>query len=375
MKFYKVGGAVRDHLMGLKHKQSDIDWVVVGATEEELINLGFTKINADFPVFLHPKTKEEYALARKEHKAGRGYKGFKTDFSRNITLEDDLYRRDLTINAIAEDEDGKGYIDPYGGIDDINNKILRHVSKYFKDDPLRLIRLARFYSNFKPLGFEVADETFTLLKEIIDSEELAIIPRERILLEIKKLDAKTNRYEFFSFIHSLGALSQILPSFTKLLNDQTDNLRHIDEMSDQDLPTDFLLISLIPIRKESFDSDKFKEFLEALKIDLPVSNKFKLAGQTLCSLAQACYEEISMQQLIKLFDQYSKSGRNQIYEAAFILIKQSNLGDRMITKRIEFLGKLLTEAEKEFNKVDKSNLTPKEIISLKSQIAENLLDK
>ena len=146
-------------------------------------------------------------------------------------------------------------------------------------------------------------------------------------------------------------------------------------MSDQDLPTDFLLISLIPIRKQSFDSDKFKECLEALKIDLPVSNKFKIVGQTLCSLAQACYEEISMQQMIKLFDQYSKSGRSEIFEAAFILIKQSNFGDRVITKRIEFLDKLLTEMEKEFNKVDKSNLTPKEIISLKSQIAENLLDK
>ena len=163
MQIYKVGGAVRDRL--LQRPVTEVDWVVVGATAEEMLEQGFKPVGADFPVFLHPHSGEEYALARTERKSGRGYGGFTFFASPDVSLEEDLIRRDLTVNAIAEDEHGV-LVDPYGGQRDLERRILRHVSPAFAEDPLRVLRVARFAARYAPLGFTVAEETLALMREI-----------------------------------------------------------------------------------------------------------------------------------------------------------------------------------------------------------------
>ena len=164
MKIFKVGGAVRDTLLGYPHVETD--WVVVGATQSDLLDQGFAQVGKDFPVFLHPKTKEEYALARTERKSGRGYHGFEIHAHPSVTLEEDLERRDLTINAMAMDDDGR-IIDPYGGQADLERRLLRHVSPHFVEDPLRILRVARFAARYRHLGFNVAPETLSLMKDIV----------------------------------------------------------------------------------------------------------------------------------------------------------------------------------------------------------------
>ncbi len=170
MQIYLVGGAVRDQLLGLAVK--DRDWLIVGATPEQLLAQGYQQVGNDFPVFLHPKTKEEYALARTERKNGNGYNGFICDFTPDVTLEQDLIRRDLTINAIAQDLDGN-YHDFYGGIADLKHRQLRHVSPAFAEDPLRVLRVARFAARFHSLGFRIAPETVKLMREMTACGELA----------------------------------------------------------------------------------------------------------------------------------------------------------------------------------------------------------
>lgn len=192
IKIYLVGGAVRDKLLGLPVK--DRDYVVVGATPEALLAQGYQQVGRDFPVFLHPKTKEEYALARTERKTGQGYQGFACDFNPNITLEEDLIRRDLTINAIAEAEDGT-LIDPYGGCADLENRVLRHVSEAFSEDPLRVLRLFRFKAKLP--NFEIAHETWQLVRKIYQSGEMATLTKERIWLELEK--ALLTEFPFFFF--------------------------------------------------------------------------------------------------------------------------------------------------------------------------------
>ena len=166
MNIFLVGGAVRDKLLGKRTK--DNDWVVVGASPAELLQQGFQQVGRDFPVFLHPKTKEEYALARTERKTGSGYSGFTCYAGPDVTLEDDLRRRDLTINAMAEAPDGQ-LIDPYGGQHDLQNRLLRHVSNAFSEDPLRVLRVARFYARYGSDGFRIADETIALMRAIATS--------------------------------------------------------------------------------------------------------------------------------------------------------------------------------------------------------------
>ena len=166
MQVYLVGGAVRDHLLG--HPYHEKDYVVVGATPEQLLSEGYQRVGKDFPVFLHPKTKEEYALARTERKSGIGYHGFQFFTDTTVKLEEDLIRRDLTINAMAMDETGQVY-DPYGGQKDLDQKILRHVSDAFTEDPLRVLRVARFAARYASYGFEIAEETLQLMKRIANS--------------------------------------------------------------------------------------------------------------------------------------------------------------------------------------------------------------
>jgi len=207
-KTYLVGGAVRDALLGLQ--AAERDWVVVGSTADEMLDKGFKQVGASFPVFLHPKNGEEYALARTEKKQGHGYHGFKVDFHAGVTLEEDLQRRDLTINAIAQDEDGK-LVDPFGGRQDIEKKVLRHVSEAFVEDPLRVLRVARFAARFAHLGFRVHESTLTLMREITQSGELQHLAPERTWREIERAMKTGRPSTFVSVLRECGALEELLP--------------------------------------------------------------------------------------------------------------------------------------------------------------------
>lgn len=213
MKIYLVGGAVRDQLLNLQVK--DRDWVVVGATPETLLQQGYQQVGKDFPVFLHPDTHEEYALARTERKSGSGYTGFTCYAAPDVTLEDDLQRRDLTINAIAYSAKGE-YIDPYHGIDDIHAKLLRHVSNAFSEDPLRVLRVARFAARFAPLGFTIAPETMSLMQEMTNSGELNALTAERVWKETEKALHSQAPQVYFEILHQCGALKILFPEINAL---------------------------------------------------------------------------------------------------------------------------------------------------------------
>jgi len=213
MKTYKVGGAVRDKLLGLPVK--DCDWVVVGATPEAMRAEGYQQVGRDFPVFLHPVSKEEYALARTERKTGVGYTGFTVHAAPDVTLEQDLERRDLTINAIAQAEDGS-LIDPFQGQRDIAQKILRHVSPAFVEDPLRVLRVARFAARFHHLGFRVAEETQALMREIVAAGELDALVPERVWREFALALDTSSPQIFIATLKHCHALAVILPEVDKL---------------------------------------------------------------------------------------------------------------------------------------------------------------
>jgi tRNA nucleotidyltransferase (CCA-adding enzyme) len=213
MEIYLVGGAVRDRLLGLPVK--DRDHVVVGATPEEMEAQGYKPVGADFPVFLHPRTKEEYALARTERKSGRGYKGFQVYAAPDVTLEDDLARRDLTINAMAEDADGN-IVDPFNGQDDIQNGFLRHVSPAFDEDPVRVLRVARFAARFKQYGFSVAHGTHALMKKMVANGEVDHLVAERVWAETERALAEDRPEEFFRVLRACGALAKLFPEIEAL---------------------------------------------------------------------------------------------------------------------------------------------------------------
>ena len=213
MKTYLVGGAVRDEL--LDYPVSERDWVVVGARPQDLLDLGYRQVGKDFPVFLHPQTRDEYALARTERKQGHGYTGFAVDCDPAVTLEEDLLRRDLTINAMARDNDGN-IIDPYGGRRDLQNRVLRHVSEAFVEDPLRVLRTARFAARYAHLEFTVAPETIALMAEIVSQGELAHLPAERIWVEIERALGERNPEVFIQVLRDCGALDKLLPELEAL---------------------------------------------------------------------------------------------------------------------------------------------------------------
>ncbi|MFC0679485.1 multifunctional CCA addition/repair protein [Lysobacter korlensis] len=218
MQVYLVGGAVRDALLG--QTPGDRDYVVVGQTPESMLSAGFKPVGRDFPVFLHPRTGEEYALARTERKSGRGYRGFVVDADPSVTLEDDLQRRDFTINAIAQalaDDGTPGALaDPYGGARDLEARVLRHVGPAFVEDPLRVLRAARFMARFAPLGFTVAPETMALMREMADSGELAELVPERVWQELRRALASAEPSAFLRTLHDCGALSAVLPEVEAL---------------------------------------------------------------------------------------------------------------------------------------------------------------
>lgn len=261
MKTYMVGGAVRDTVLG--KKPSDIDYVVVGATPEEMFKLGFEQVGADFPVFLHPETKDEYALARTEKKTGKGYLDFETEFSPNVTLEDDLLRRDLTINAMAMDENGN-IVDPYNGLKDIKEKKLRHVSEAFKDDPLRILRVARFCA--KMPDFTIAEETLNMLKEMVKNGEANNLKKERIWKEIEKGFLSSKPSKFIEALDQIGVLGLILPDIKKMQNIPQRDDYHAE--GDVYVHTLMVLDEASELSKDLPDEDKMLVRMSALLHDI-----------------------------------------------------------------------------------------------------------
>lgn len=225
MKVYLVGGAVRDQLLNLPIKERD--WVVVGSNPEELLKKNFRQVGKDFPVFLHPTTQEEYALARTERKTAAGYYGFSCNYSDTVTLEEDLARRDLTINAMAMDEHGL-LIDPYNGIQDLHNKIVRHVSPAFIEDPVRVLRVARFMARFHHLGFKLADETRALMYSMVQRGELAHLVAERVWQEWQRSLEEHNPEQFIQTLRSCDALRIILPELDVLFGIPNPRKYHLE---------------------------------------------------------------------------------------------------------------------------------------------------
>lgn len=254
MDTYLVGGAVRDTL--LKHPFTEKDWVVIGATPEHMLAQGFKPVGKDFPVFLHPDTAEEYALGRTERKKGSGHTGFECFSSPDVTLEQDLLRRDLTINAMAMDADNKLF-DPYGGKADLENKILRHVSEAFIEDPLRVLRVARFYARYKHLGFSVAEQTMDLMRSLANSGELQTLSGERVWQEINKALSTKKPEAFFECLQDCGALAQLMPELHPLTHQQKELVACASK--EHDTTTIFaMLFAALPNKQASTLNERIK---------------------------------------------------------------------------------------------------------------------
>lgn len=270
-KVYLVGGAVRDQLLELPITERD--WVVVGATPDDLRQQGYLQVGKHFPVFLHPKTKDEYALARIERKAGHGYQGFICQFSKDVSLEEDLKRRDLSINAMAIDNHGQ-IIDPYGGLEDIKKKQLRHVSDAFVEDPLRVLRVARFAARFKHLGFKIAPETLALMQDISASGELQYLSVERIWKEFELAFATTYPATFIQTLKDCAALNILAPMLAHL---SLDDLERISPLEQKSIPC--LVIYLSQLRDKELAN--FQKQYKLPKHLLHLIKNFQLAKETL----------------------------------------------------------------------------------------------
>jgi tRNA nucleotidyltransferase (CCA-adding enzyme) len=242
MKIYLVGGAVRDKLLNFPYHERD--WVVTGATPDQMLAQGFQQVGKDFPVFLHPETKEEYALARTERKNGKGYTGFQCFSSPDVTLEEDLLRRDLTINAMAE-VSGE-LIDPYGGQRDLQRKILRHVSDAFIEDPLRVLRVARFYARYAHLGFTIADETLALMTQLSDSDELNHLSAERVWKELERALGEQSPGCFLQVLEQCHALLTLLPEWQTVDGNSLNQLAATVDTNKQSLFCFALACSNLP---------------------------------------------------------------------------------------------------------------------------------
>jgi tRNA nucleotidyltransferase (CCA-adding enzyme) len=279
---YRVGGSVRDELLG--RRIVDRDWVVVGATPEILVASGYRPVGRDFPVFLHPDTHEEYALARTERKHGRGYRGFEFFVSPDVTLDEDLARRDLTINAMARDEDGK-LIDPFGGEADLRAGILRHVSPAFVEDPLRVLRVARFAARF---GFKVARETLALMRKLTDSGELASLAPERIWQEVSRGLMEPHPSRMIDVLRDCGALASLLPEVDARLGPRIarrsrrgararlDAALDIAATRDASLPVRYAILAQDPDQNEASAAIPGAPLVRAVRIADAISSRLKV---------------------------------------------------------------------------------------------------
>jgi len=293
MKVYEVGGAVRDELLGLPVK--DRDYVVVGATPEELIDLGYRPVGRDFPVFLHPDTHEEYALARTERKTARGYHGFEFHASPDVTLEQDLERRDLTINAIARDEDGL-VIDPFNGTEDLSAGILRHVSPAFAEDPVRILRVARFVARF---GFDIAPETAALMREMVREGEADALVPERVWQELARGLMERSPSAMIEVLHEGGALDRVAPEIAVLFEEPPRAqaaLAALDAAADLDAPLEIRFAALVRM----LDPYAVDRLAERLKLPTAVRDLALLAARHANTIVDA--EDLPAELILELFN-------------------------------------------------------------------------
>jgi tRNA nucleotidyltransferase (CCA-adding enzyme) len=270
MEIYLVGGAIRDRLLDLPSGEKD--WVVVHATPSEMKHLGYKQVGKSFPVFIHPETGEEYALARKEVKTGTGYHGFDFDANPDITLEEDLSRRDLTINAIAENKDGE-IIDPFKGREDLSKRVLRHVSEAFKEDPLRVLRIARFRAKLFNLGFNIADETKQLVAKIVASGELSSLVPERVWMETKKALNESRFDQYFKTLIEFGAFDQIYPDLSGIDKDFFSQ-SIFQEASQANISSRYRFAAIFLALMEQ-EQESIKDRVESMQNNMNLPNKFK----------------------------------------------------------------------------------------------------
>lgn len=304
MKIYEVGGCVRDRLLGLDPK--DIDYVVVGSSIDEMTKLGYELVGKDFPVFINPTNGCEYALARTEKKTGSGYSGFETEVA-NVSLEEDLFRRDLTINAIARDKQGNN-IDPYNGKKDLDNKILRHVSNHFAEDPVRILRIARFSARY---DFKIADETYSLMKEMVVNGEFDHLTKERVWKELEKTLTEPYLGNFFYALEKINALGKIFSfnnfqrkDFFKPSNTFNQNLCHIFSYCDEKEIKQWKM----PERDQQLIIDYKKYYQnESLYTQLSVSEKLHFL-----TLTKAMHENSYAHDLLELCIHYRNFIGNNI---------------------------------------------------------------
>jgi len=277
MEVYLVGGAVRDRFLGLPIVEKD--WCVVGSSPEDMKKRGFQSVGKNFPVFLHPETKEEYALARTERKIKPGYHGFDFNTSKNVTLLEDLKRRDLSINAMAIDKNDN-LIDPYNGLDDIKNKKLRHVSKAFNEDPVRVLRTAKFAARFYHLGFSIHADTQKIMKSISDDGELDHLVSDRVWKEMEQTLSGNDPHVFFVALQDCGALEKLLPEFYVKNSSIKHNFKIIKDFANRSFDPAVNLSILIFDIQQSIESTQkkvrisYKKILESLNHRLPIPKKF-----------------------------------------------------------------------------------------------------
>ena len=325
MKIYEVGGAIRDSLLGKIPK--DKDWVVVGSSPEEMVNNGFKPIGKDFPVFLHPKTNEEYALARTERKTGHGYHGFNFYFGKEVTLEEDLSRRDLTINAIAKDAKGD-LIDPFNGQEDIKNKVFKHVSPAFSEDPLRAIRLARFHTYEHLNDFAIDEETSNLLRKIVASGEIASLSANRIWAETQRSLGSSNPNIYFEV---LLRFNLHIPHLENLKNFACDSSKDIHvRWCELQANNDFVINGKLPVPNDFINAAETLKKLLSIKINsvdeelIDVLNNvaFERNEELIRKLVLLPHLENTNKFILKLLDNIKETDFSSLAEVANEQIKE-----------------------------------------------------
>ena len=320
MKIYEVGGAVRDELLGLPVK--DRDYVVVGATPEEMIDLGYRPVGKDFPVFLHPDTHEEHALARTERKTARGYHGFEFYSAPDVTLEQDLARRDLTINAIARDEDGS-LVDPFNGTEDLSAGILRHVGPAFVEDPVRILRVARFAARF---GFDIAPETFELMRAMVENGEVDALVAERVWQELARGLMAKEPSRMFEVLQEAGALAKVTPEIGTLFEDREQAqsaLDALDAAAARDTPLEVRFAALA----RALDPYAVDALAERLKLPSSVRDLALLAARHANTIQDA--EEIDAASALELLNAVDAWRRPERFQE---LLEASGASDRAASR-------------------------------------------
>ena len=341
MQIYLVGGAIRDRLLGFPPPYEN-DWVVVNGTPEDLDSRGYKKVGKSFPVYINPHTGDEYALARKESKTGVGYHGFDFDANPNITLEEDLARRDLTINAIAEDENGL-LIDPYKGQEDLDNRKLRHVSLAFKEDPLRVLRIARFKAKLHNLGFTIAEETYSLITEIVESGELLALVPERIWLETEKTLKHSRFDQYFKTLITINALDQIYPDLAGLQKDFFSNII-FQQASQEMVSTKYRFAVLFYALLKEKNSD-IKEIIESMQKSMNFPNSYKkipLLLNNSFSLIDKDISKFTPEHILTIIEKLNALKKPENLQAIFQLIDMDL--DKNFNDKKELLEKSLTSA-------------------------------